>query len=250
MSGAPGQNGDAGIDRSGAEPIREDISRMVMLSALVTVALALVSVLALPFHPDGRAMSVLLTYFDANSENNFFSWYSTVLLFLNALVLMAAGRAWRPRAAPVGRGLALLGVIFLVLSLDEMTSIHERLGALLSSILLGRDVGFLWVIPGAIFTAIVAAGILPLLRMLPRVFLARMLIAGGIYVAGALGMEGIGWAVFSAADGWSLTYALLAWIEEALEVAGQVLFFDVMLCVALAPGRGLAMGQARDRAPA
>jgi hypothetical protein len=88
---------------------------------------------------------------------------------------------------------------------------------------------FSWVVPGAGLVALFALAFLPLLRRLPARPRGQFLLAGGLYVAGALGMElPLGWWTERAGED-TLVYAVLDHVEEVLELVGASLFLAALV---------------------
>jgi hypothetical protein len=123
-----------------------------------------------------------------------------------------------------------LGWLFVFLSLDETISIHERAGDQVSDRI--ATSGFLlwaWVIPYGILTLVVAVSYVPFLWRLPAETRWRVVLAGALYVGGALGMEMSEARIVDQGGGGTLAVAILAVVEEGLELAGAALFFAVLL---------------------
>jgi hypothetical protein len=108
------------------------------------------------------------------------------------LLCAAASRQTRTGSAVPWLSLAAL---FVFLSLDEMLSLHERVGSMIG---LRFDIGgtsgggfltFPWVIAGAVFTGVVGLASLGFLRRLPRRTAALFVLSGAIYAGAALGIE-------------------------------------------------------------
>lgn len=155
--------------------------------------------------------------FSLSYEQNLPTWYSTCLLFTCALALANIARsATRMRAH-----WWILAAGFTYMSLDEASEIHEHLGGMWGgSGLLYFD----WVIPASVAVAVLAIVYLPFLRQLPTRARRRFVIAAAVYLSGAVAMElPLGWWTESAGTD-NLTYALIDWVEESLEIAGASLF--------------------------
>jgi hypothetical protein len=129
----------------------------------------------------------------------------------------------RDLKVPTALGWLVLALGFLYLSLDEMTRIHEELGRLTGSL---RTVWPIfthrWVIIGLPAVAIVGALFIPFLLRLPRATALRLVVAGAVYVGGALGCELINGAVLKM-QGASVAYLALVCLEETMEVIGILL---------------------------
>jgi len=71
----------------------------------------------------------------------------------------------------------------------------------------------------------IGVGFIPFLRRLPRPTAGLFILAGAIYVGGAVGMEIIGEPL----DSDTLTYNLLTAVEEGMEMCGVIVFMHALL---------------------
>jgi hypothetical protein len=167
--------------------------------------------------------------FNLDEENNVPTWFSTICLFLCAITLAAiALTEWRRKGPLWGYWFGLAGT-FALLSLDEAASFHEMLVTPLRTAF--HTKGFLyfaWVIPGGF----VALGFLfvfwRFLSQIPAETRRAFLVAGFVYCSGCLGMEMIDGRYYSL-HGACINYALMAILEESLEMAGEILFLRSLL---------------------
>lgn len=170
----------------------------------------------------------LIRQFDVDSEANLPSWYSSALLAASALLLGVAARASRKRREGVARDWEWLAGVFVFLSIDEMAQFHEMLiGPVRAIGPFNPYFHFAWVIPGLVFTAAVGVASIGFLRSIPRRTAWMFVVAGLIYVSGAIGMEMIDGHYFEVHhlsykihNGTDFTYAVLVTIEELLEMLG------------------------------
>ena len=172
----------------------------------------------------------LIPRFNVDAENNIPTWYSSfALLFCSALLAIIAS-AKRLKGDRFTRHWIALSVIFLYLSLDEVASIHELLIEPLRSLLDASGfLYFTWVIPGAIFVVICLLLFLQFLRSLPAKTRRLFLLAGTIFVTGALGVELVGGYYAESSSQNNMTYAMITTIEESLEMVGIVVFIYALL---------------------
>jgi hypothetical protein len=170
--------------------------------------------------------SRLVPFFSLSLEVNFPTWYSALLLAGCGVALLAIAAGARQSGAPFRRHWTLLGVVFLYMSLDEAVEIHEHLGGLLE---LHGVLYYSWVVPAGAVVLLLGVAYLRFLWHLPAPTRWRFILAGALYVGGALGMElPLGWWTERAgAD--NLGYALLDWVEETLELVGASLFLASLL---------------------
>jgi hypothetical protein len=119
----------------------------------------------------------------------------------------------------------VLAILFLCLSIDEAVVIHERLFNF-------KGEGFfyfLWVIPGTVFVLVFVTLFLKFLNHLPEKTRFQFIIAGTLFVSGALGMELVD-GYYNDIYGWeNMTYSLLTSFEEFLEMLGVVVFINSIM---------------------
>lgn len=204
-----------------ASQLRARLTALALLFALLGLGAELA------FARWGRAAAPLAGFLSLSYERNLPTWYASGLLLCCALALFAHARAALTQRAR-WRG---LGAAFVYLSLDEAVGLHEHLGVLeLHGVLY-----FSWVVPAAVLVALLGLVYLPFLRALPQRLRAQVLLAGALYVGGALGMElPLGWWTERHGDA-NLTYALIDHVEELLELLGAGLFLAAL--VEHLPGR-------------
>lgn len=172
------------------------------------------------------AHSPILPLLSLSVEGNLPTWYSSLLLAGCGLLLLFIGTGVRQAGGGFVRRWLLLGVIFLYMSLDEAVELHEHLGELVE---LHGVFYFSWVVPAGLFVLALGLAYLPFLRHLPTHTRRRFLLAGTIYVGGALVLElPLGyWAERAGRD--NLIYGLLDWVEESMELGGLSLFLIALL---------------------
>lgn len=134
------------------------------------------------------------------------------------------------RASWIARWIVLSG-LFAYISIDELIQLHEVASAWFDTT---GILYFGWVIPAAAIVLGLGLWYLPFLRALPPRTRRRFLAAGVVFVSGALVMElPLGWWTERAgAD--NLTYAMIDWVEETLELVGVSMFLLALLDI---PGR-------------
>ncbi|MCB9703559.1 MAG: hypothetical protein H6711_16820 [Myxococcales bacterium] len=183
----------------------------------------------------GAVRRDLLTLLSLSFEGNLPTWYASTILALcgGLLALIAVGaRADRPRWW-------LLSAGFFYISFDESVGIHEAVDALFENT--GGLFYFGWVIPAAAIVALLGVLYLPFLRRLPAPSRRRFLVAGILYVLGALVLElplGV-WTERAGPD--NLIYAAIDLCEESLELIGASLFLVALVDHLAAPGDALTI---------
>jgi len=167
---------------------------------------------------------------DVNRELSIPTFFSTLLLTTSS-VLLWLGKQVGKGTGRHQRRWAILAVIFLLLALDEATSFHEFLNLTTHAEYLptNKFLRWTWVIPGMAFALIVFMLYIPFLLALSRRTAGLMILAGTIYVGGAVGIEMIGAALMVDEGTTSLHYGLATHVEELLEMTGQILFIYSLL---------------------
>ncbi|MBT8077991.1 MAG: hypothetical protein KJO31_05405 [Gammaproteobacteria bacterium] len=196
----------------------------------LTLTLAHIVVQAVRFASGDDRLYGLVSFLSLGSENNPPTYYASFAILFCAFLLAFIGIvAWRS-----GQGQSwywyLLAVVFVFLALDESIQLHERM------IEPTRDMfgasGFFyyaWIIPYGIAFAVLAAAYFRFLLRLPRRTAVLFVIAGSLFVTGAIGFEMLGGYVFEESGSANVRYVVLQTIEEVLEMAGIVLFIYALV---------------------
>ena len=158
--------------------------------------------------------------FDVDEEPTVPTWYSSAALLLASyLLFFIAGHERRVGSKDAAHWLGL-AIGFAWLSLDEIAALHEVLNTFI-------DVE--WTIYGAIVVAIVGILYVPFLLRLGAAHRWRFLVAGAVYVGGAVVVEHLTGPRYFHYDMDTMPYAVATAIEEGLEMYGIVLFLRALL---------------------
>lgn len=194
------------------------------VGALVMVLGGLASNLATFWVVDpSPGMVTIFKAFGLDNEMNLPTWYASFLLAVNGLLFMLLGADLRASGLPHGPAWRWLGVIFLALSLDEVATIHEHLGLLLASHAGLGNLPQAWVAFALPVLLLLALVYWRALTSLPHRLAWLIVLAGGVYLSGVVGLEALGWLFQFLRPGWSEGYLMLTWFEESLEFTGQVI---------------------------
>lgn len=161
----------------------------------------------------------LWTAFDIGEELTVGAWYSSVVWFLLGLCAVLAA-VLAPRHRP---SWWLFAVVSIVAAADETAALHERL------IFVGDrlrpyvpfEPHYSWIIPGAIIAVVVVVLLLRVVWALRPKITLTLVLAGVVFLTGALGIET--WTGFVQRDaGGAFTdfYMALSHIEETFELVG------------------------------
>lgn len=222
--------------------------RWSVAALAVVLGLVLLHLLGVLLRRDGAEFPVselLLRLVDLNGERTLPAWFSTILLLLVAQAswLLAGTSAATGRGRWVGYERAL-AAIFVFLSIDELTSIHETTTTPLRTALgLGGILTYAWVVLYVPLVVVVGLVYLRWIRSLP-VVAARLVYASGLlYVGGAAGVElvGAGLAAAGEKDSWAYTAAVV--FEETGEMLGALLMLSVLTWLRLTRERRIPAPQ-------
>ena len=200
----------------------------VVLLAFHLVALFLIHVI----HYDDAPRFV--EFFHFNLEDNAPTLYSVLLILVGAAACFAVSR----QDVPDQKYWLALSIIFSYLALDELVSIHERVGVLIE--LTFSTSGFFhnaWIIPGAILVLVIGILFLGWLLRLPKRIRLGFIISAILFISGVILLEGLGgWRDSSV--GHDLVYDLIVTAEESLEMLGVITFSYFALKYLLAESDG------------
>jgi hypothetical protein len=172
------------------------------------------------FINDGDAGPVT-SFFSLSYEENLVTWVSSCLLFSCAVLLTLVASARRREGAPFQTHWWGLAAGFFYISLDELVQIHETLNTRLT---FGGVLHFGWVIPATALVLGLAITYARFLRDLPDNVRGKFMLAGAIYVGGALGTEfPLGYWTSIAGDQ-NFTYAMIDLVQESMELIGVSVF--------------------------
>jgi hypothetical protein len=194
------------------------------IMALIVAAGVLVEVLQ-PIY-ELKKKSGVVPLLSLSYEQNVPTFYSAVLLLACSLLLALVAIGARANGGRFVRSWWVLSAGFLYIAVDEVLEFHEQLSKLIK---LEGALYFSWIVPAAVVVLLLGAAYVPFLRALPRPICLRFLLAGTIYVGGAVVMElPLGyWTVHHGTE--NLGYGLIDAFEEALEMLGLNLFLLTLL---------------------
>jgi hypothetical protein len=126
----------------------------------------------------------------------------------------------------------LLSLVFLYLSIDEAAALHEKLTIPFQeneSLNVHGYLYFAWVLVGIPFVLFMGLVYARFLFHLPAQTRRHFLIAGALYVGGALVIEAVSANQWYLNDGTSLTYSAIGTVEEFCEMSGVIVFIYGLL---------------------
>lgn len=189
--------------------------------------------------PSDTGGSGTIVLFDLYEEANVPTWYSSITLLLCSVLLAIIAAAEKRSGGRYVLRWGALSIIFLLLSMDEVAQIHDKVDSAMDRFFdLGGFLTYAWVIPAAAFVLVLALAYLKFFLDLPARTRWLFLVAGTLYVGGALVMEMIA-GYYEDSHGISDTTSgtplattvasMLAIGEELLEMGGVVVFVYALM---------------------
>ncbi len=163
-------------------------------------------------------------------EANLPTWYSSIALLTASVVVCFIALSKRAQKDRYTFHWFFLSGLFFLLSVDEVATIHECAIEPMRKLIDASGVlHYAWVIPGGIFVLMVGGFMLRFLISLPARTRNLFMIAGAVFVGGAIGVEMISaFHAFSHGEK-NLLYSLIITFEEAMEMLGVIIFIHANL---------------------
>ena len=207
-------------------------AKLARLLAWIIAGFLLAHLVAMGFKHGLEAPNVkgLVPLFDLNGEGNAPAWYAATTLFIAGLLLGVIAAAEWQRRAPYRFHWTGLALIFGFFSVDEAARIHELTIKPLNDTLGTRGfLTFSWVIPYAALLLIGGFLYRRFIRDLEPGARRSMILAGLVYVGGAMGVEMLSGGVAERWGGESVMFAAATTVEETLEMAGIAIFIHALV---------------------
>ncbi len=218
------------------------VQRIELHRRWITTALAVMIVLltiahlifqSVRYHLGIESFYGLVQLFDMGEEANLPTYFSSMQLLLASLLLFVVGMLRRQARDHYAPHWLWLSLIFLLLSMDEMSEIHEMTIRPIRDLAPGLVTGvfyWAWVIPAMALVVVVSASYARFVfRYLPPYLRRATLLGAAVFVGGAVGVE-MPEAAFVEINGMdNYTYALFVAVEEAMEMVGILIFLAGVL---------------------
>jgi hypothetical protein len=166
--------------------------------------------------------------FHMGREANVPAWFSTVLFLLAALLLSIIAYAKTMQRGAFRYHWFMLSAVFVYLSADEAAVLHEELGNAVGAIFPNTILSYGWFVPGAIAVAVFAIFCLRFLLNLPGKTRWVFVLAGSIFVGGAIGIEALA-SPYENGRPPDFLFAILVALEEFMELAGLTIFIYALM---------------------
>ena len=187
--------------------------------------------------------------FNFVEEGNLANFYQGTQLVLAAVILLMIWRGKKQTGGAFRGHWLALGCIFVFLGADEVAQIHETTIANTVALLRhdeGGKTGWMFVY----LPLLAAFGLwyIPFLRHLPGRIAALMMVSGGIYVGGAVGVEKfVNWFATKYGDE-TVGYVLIDNLGEFMESTGIALFIYTLLSYLAIQAGEISFQISKDRA--
>lgn len=205
-----------------------------MLLCLISLALKSLEYLVLGQDASlevlGYTLEVDIGILDVDSEVSIPAWFSSSVLLLCSVLLAIITSTLKRTSERYVPHWGALAILFTLLSLDESISVHEMFIEPLRSLLgVSGPLYFAWVVPGGAFVVVIALAYRKFVFDLPAESRRLFIVAGALYLSGALGLEMIGglWVDLYGQQNW--IYQGIVTVEELLEMSGAILFLYALM---------------------
>jgi hypothetical protein len=172
----------------------------------------------------------ILDLFEFHKERNFPTYFSSVTLLFASMLLFLIYRFYRQRASSDSQYWLALAIIFLLLSIDDLVSVHEMLNeSLNTSFVLAGFSDRIWVIPAIIVCVILAAYFIRFYLRLPRRYQWLFGLSALLLIGGSVVLEIVDGYLNASANSppWLLFISFT--VKESMEAVGVLVFLYSLL---------------------
>ena len=233
MSSADSPDGAAGSGSSVDLPVTASTLVAGLWVTIITIAVANLcyqAYLDLAAEPDLPASSIIEAFVNVQRESAFPTWLSAALMVTGSGLALVLAKTEKCHGSPHRRAWQIISVAFLAMSIDEVASVHETLQAPLRELLdLGGWLYYAWILPASGLVLAVVALTARTVWSLPPSTRRSLLLAGALFVGGAIGLEAPGGVLADSGQRQAFSYAAVSTIEEALELAGLTVFVGALI---------------------
>lgn len=211
-----------------SDPDRNRLTRWLLVAVATLVALSTAGQVLKHVYGHTQLKGFVPAFY-LDNESSVPTWYSSVGLLLAALLLAAIFVVRFLQGDRFRWHWGGLGVLFALLSIDEVAMFHEYpIDPLREALHADGLLYYTWVIPGAAFVGLIGLGFARFLLHLPARTRNGFLLAGVVFVGGAIGVEMLSGRQASRSGEENLSYALIITAEESCEMLGVVLFIHAL----------------------
>lgn len=203
-----------------------------MLSIIAVLLVMHVTQLVVYFYIGNPDEFDFIHLLDFDYEGNLPSLYSSLAIFFSAILLWIIARHASRNGMAFARHWIGLAVIFTFLGVDEATALHEELGDIVEASEIFEATGFLyfaWVVPYGLLLIAFCLSYLKFVLQLPNLYKIQFVVAGMLFVAGAVGLETISAKEADLHGAETIYYSFLYTLEELCEMIAIVIFSHALL---------------------
>ncbi len=201
----------------------------ILLMIVAFLVLADVIGAAYKLYVNSERFSGFIRLFDLDAEINIPTFYQAITLLLSSMLLFMIAKIYRNAKKDYIAWL-VLAIVFLFLSIDEASMIHEIFSWAVRSRLHTSGLLFdAWVIPYGIGVIIGAIIYIPFLMRLPSSTRWLLIASAIIYITGAMILEMFEGRYMAAHGTGTLGFAIYVVFEESGEMLGTALFIYTLL---------------------
>lgn len=217
------------------------IHELVEHRRTITLTLATIAVLLVMAHVGWQLFTFftghdyvfgLIKLFHLDEEWNIPALFSAILLISAAMLLSFIAVREKQSASQDWPKWMVLAIGFVYMAIDEFGHLHEQLILPGRALLGDRSLGLLyyaWVVPAMLIVLALGIFFLGFLRRLPPWTMRAFLLAGAMFVGGAVGVEMLEGRHDLLYGERNATYQMYVTIEEAMEMLGVVVFIGALL---------------------
>lgn len=171
-----------------------------------------------------------MRFLNLDSDQSLISFYSGALILIASITTLGVGLCHRRTRSAQAPYWLMLAAVLLYMSMDETISFHEAVGDVLWRRGVVPDFLYFanWLVFGIPVAIVVGLLFLRFLRMIERPLAARFILAGAIFLGGAIGMEVIANLLYMEQAPTAL-YLLETVVEEGSELIGMTLYAVTVL---------------------
>jgi len=175
-------------------------------------------------------VNMLEQAFNMDAEANVPTYFNTIILFIPALLFAAIAVTKFMDKDKFRIHWAGLSLLFLYLSIDEASVLHEKLIKPMRSMMdLGGIFYFAWVVPGIAFVVVVGLMYLRFFLNLETKFKILFFTSIFLYFGGVLGGEMVSGYFAESIGQKNFTYSVASSLEESIELIGASMLIYTLL---------------------
>ena len=221
-----------GTRRPASDSLPLDLEKPILVLKCVLVTIITLGILRELIIAQVGTETVLkdLRHFTLDAERNLTSWFESATMAASSLMLFLMAVLVRQRDGRNWFHWLLLGLIFMLMSIDEEVSFHEVSVAPLRNAFGLSDIFYYsWVLLATPLVIAVGLYFIPFLLRLRRETAIRFVIAGAVFVSGALGTEFILGHLATTSGMQTFAYVAVADLQECMEITGMTMFLIALL---------------------